>query len=66
VSEVKDAKLQDKGTRSESEVLLGSGAKFRVVKVQHGDVYKTGDPTLKPVQIEEMWLEYVGGGSSQG
>ena len=52
------------GRRTESEVLLGSGAQFRVVSVKRGEPYRTGDPTLKDVPIVEVYLEYIGGGSS--
>jgi hypothetical protein len=58
--------LTDKGRRTESELLLGSGARFRVTKVHHGQKYLVGDPTLKDVPIVEVYLEYIGGGSSQG
>lgn len=58
--------LSKKSTRSESEVLLGSGARFRIVNVKHGPQYSTGDNTLKPIQIIDVDMEYVGGGSSEG
>jgi hypothetical protein len=63
---VDDEDLKDKHRRTESELLLGSGARFRVTKAHHGTTYETGDPTLKPVKIVEVYLEYIGGGSSQG
>lgn len=65
VSKVTDEKLKDKSTRIESEVLLGSGARFRVLKVQHGETYPGGGGS-KPVPIEDVHLEYIGGGSSEG
>jgi hypothetical protein len=58
--------LDDKDRRTESEILLGSGARFRVTKVHPGYTYQTGDPTLKPVQVAQVYLEYIGGGSSEG
>jgi hypothetical protein len=58
--------LEDKGQRSESEILLGSGARFRVTKVKKGYTYQTGDATLKPVDVYEVHMEYIGGGSSEG
>ncbi|PWT91552.1 MAG: hypothetical protein C5B54_05065, partial [Acidobacteria bacterium] len=63
---VSDKDLSSKQTRSESEVLLGSGARFRVVKVTHGETRRSGDDSLKPVRIEDVTLEYIGGGSSDG
>lgn len=64
--DAKDLEGGKEGRRTESELLLGSGARFRVVKVQHGETYHTGDPTLKDVPIVEIYLEYIGGGSSEG
>jgi hypothetical protein len=58
--------LQNKKTRSESEILLGSGARFKVTRVEFGYTYETGDPLLKPVKVYEVHLEYIGGGSSEG
>lgn len=63
---VRDHRLADKGTRVESEVLLGSGARFRVVKVERDGEYNSGDHSLKPISIIDMHLAYVGGGSSEG
>jgi hypothetical protein len=61
---VRTRDLDDKGQRSESEILLGSGARFRVTKVKKGYTYQTGDTTLKPVDVYEVHMEYIGGGSS--
>jgi len=63
---VDDEDLKDKHRRTESELLLGSGGRFRVTKVHHGQKYLVSDPTLKDVPIVEVYLEYIGGGSSQG
>jgi hypothetical protein len=58
---------QIKDARTESEVLIGSGARFRITKVGGADeVVTSGDPTLKPVRIIDVEMEYVGGGSSDG
>lgn len=54
-------KLQEKESRSESEVLLASGARFKVMTVKKGELYRSGDDTLKPVQVVEVYLEYIGG-----
>lgn len=62
---VKDASLSDPQTRTESEVLLGSGAHFQVVSVKRAENYVTSDPSLKPVSIIDMHMRYVGGGSSE-
>ena len=62
--DAKDLEAGKEGRRTESEVLLGSGAQFRVVSVKRGEPYRTGDPTLKDVPIVEVYLEYIGGGSS--
>ena len=56
--------LGDKKTRSESELLLGSGAHFRIDSVKPGGSVSTGDPTLKPVKYVNVHLTYVGGGAS--
>jgi hypothetical protein len=58
--------LENKQQRSESEILLASGARFRVTKVTPGYKFDTGDPTLKPVQVVEVYMEYIGGGASEG
>lgn len=58
--------LENKDQRAESEILLGSGARFRVTKVQKGYTYQTGDDSLKPVEVYEVHMEYIGGGSSEG
>lgn len=58
--------LERKEQRTESEILLGSGARFRVTKVLGGYTYNTNDPSLKPVRVYEVHLEYIGGGSSDG
>jgi hypothetical protein len=58
--------LDSKDYRMESEILLGSGARFRVTKVRKGYTYQTGDATLKPVEVYEVHMEYIGGGSSEG
>lgn len=52
--------------RTESEVLLGSGAKFRVDSVARDGHYKGSDGSLKPVPIVDVKLRYIGGGSSEG
>lgn len=65
VSKVREEQLADKQTRSESEILLGSGARFRVNHVQHGDTYPGGGG-MAPIPIVEVHLEYIGGGSSDG
>ena len=44
--DAKDLDAGKEGRRTESEVLLGSGAQFRVVRVKQGETYRTGDPTL--------------------
>jgi len=62
---VKDTDLHDKSRRSESEILIGSGAQFKVKNVQFGYTSPSGDPTLKPVKVYEVHLEYIGGGSSE-
>jgi hypothetical protein len=59
-------RLAEKNQRSESEVLLGSGARFKVTKVARGELQTSGDPTLKPVQIIHVHMTYIGGGSSEG
>lgn len=56
----------DKKTRRESEVLLGSGARYKVLSVKHGENYESGDKSLKPISIIDVHMEYVGGGSSEG
>jgi hypothetical protein len=61
---VKDRRLHEKDARVESEVLLGSGAQFRVVSVRHGQPYVRGNAPTYP--IIEVHLEYIGGGSSEG
>lgn len=61
-----DLEQGKEGRRTESELLLGSGARFRVTKARHGETYQTGDPTLKPVKMIDVYLEYIGGGSSEG
>jgi len=59
---VVDAKnLQQKESRTESEVLLASGARFKVMTVKKGELYRSGDGSLKPVQVVEVYLEYIGG-----
>lgn len=58
--------LDNKDQRSESEILLASGARFRVTKVKKGYTYQSGDPTLKPVEVFEVHMEYIGGGGSEG
>ncbi len=63
---VKTDMLRDKTKRSESEILIGSGANYRVLSVEKAEKYNTGDRTLKPVQIIDVVMEYVGGGSSDG
>jgi hypothetical protein len=51
--------------RSEAEILLGSGARFRVVSVRRGDTrISTGDPKMRPIEPIDVKLEYIGGGSS--
>lgn len=64
--DMKDLEAGKEGRRTESELLLGSGARFRVVKVKRGETYRVSDPTLKDVPIIEVYLEYIGGGSSEG
>jgi hypothetical protein len=56
----------DPKQRRESEVLLGSGAKFRITKVGPGETVQSYDGSLKPVKIVDVDLTYIGGGSSQG
>jgi hypothetical protein len=63
---VKATRLTEKNQRSESEVLLGSGARFRVTKVERGEPYTSGDGSLKPVRIINVHMTYIGGGSSEG
>lgn len=60
------SRLEDTSQRSESELLLGSGAKFRVTKVLPGSTYHFNDPQVHDIPITEMYLDYVGGGSSEG
>lgn len=50
--------------RSEAEVLLGSGARFKITKVQRGEDWVSSDGTLKPVPIWDVHMVYLGGGSS--
>lgn len=64
VPTVDDRDLTDPHRRSESEVLLGSGARFRVTKVMPGASVNMGD--MKPVKITKVFMEYIGGGSSHG
>jgi len=63
---VRTRDLENKDQRSESEILIGSGARFRVTKVRKGYTYQTTDPTLKSVEVYEVHMEYIGGGSSEG
>ena len=59
-------RLSEKDSRSESEVLLGSGARFKVVSVEHGEPSRSSDGTLHDVPIVNVTMRYVGGGSSEG
>lgn len=62
---VKTNRLHDKGQRSEAEILLGSGAQFRIDHVQHGERgIITRD--LHPIDVIDVRLTYIGGGSSEG
>ena len=62
---VRTQDLQDKGTRREAEILLGSGAQFRVVSVEKGKpVPPSPDGSVRGFEVADVLLEYVGGGSS--
>lgn len=63
---VRTDRLRDKNTRSESEVLLGSGAQYKIKSVRFSHFYHGSDDSLKPVKIYDIHLEYIGGGSSAG
>lgn len=60
----KTTDLEDKDRRSESELLLGSGARFRVVEVRRGKPYHRRG--MSDTDIIDVYLEYIGGGSSEG
>lgn len=55
-----DQDLSNKEYRSESEVLIGSGAQFKVVRLERGEVHP-----YTQRQIHDLYLRYVGGGSSE-
>lgn len=58
---------QRKDNRSESEILLGAGARFRITRVRRDtEEYGGSDLSLKPVRIVDVEMEYVGGGTSEG
>jgi 4a-hydroxytetrahydrobiopterin dehydratase len=64
---VKTDNITDKGTRSEAEILLGSGAQFRVVSVEQGkSVPRSADGSVRSFPVADVLLEYIGGGSSEG
>ena len=52
--------------RTESEVLLGSGARFLIERIGKKETYTSGDKSMKPVTVHHVYLRYMGGGSSQG
>lgn len=56
----------DKQARRESEILIGSRARYRITRVKQAEHYNSGDGSLKPVPIIDVEMEYVGGGSSEG
>lgn len=55
--------LTQKNSRVESEILLGSGARFRVQAVEPGPVSKYGGYSVPTTRIT---MTYIGGGSSDG
>lgn len=62
---VKTNRLHETSQRSEAEILLGSGAQFRIVSVRRGDKrIVSSDPQMKPIDVIDVKLEYIGGGSS--
>jgi len=64
---IKMDRLHETNQRSEAEILLGSGAQFRIVSVQRGPRRITSsDPKMKAVEPIDVVLEYIGGGSSEG
>jgi len=64
---IKMDRLHEANQRSEAEILLGSGAQFRIVSVQRGPRRITSsDPKMKAVEPIDVVLEYIGGGSSEG
>jgi len=64
---IKTNRLHETNQRSEAEILLGSGAQFRVVNVQRGPRRITSsDPQMKALDVIDVTLEYIGGGSSEG
>ncbi len=56
-----------KNNRTESEILLGSGARYRVRKVAaDGYVGTDSRDGVKAVKVIDVEMEYIGGGSSDG
>lgn len=58
--------LDNKAHRSESELLLGSGANFKVQSVSEEKTIKVSPDSKTPVPFVTVRMQYVGGGSSSG
>ena len=63
---IKTESIKDKGSRREAEILIGSGAQYRVVSVTKGATIHSPDGSMKPIEVADVKLEYIGGGSSEG
>lgn len=59
-------KFGEKTQRTEAELLLGRGAKYRIRSVTKGKKYGGSDKSMNPVQTWDVVVDYVGGGSSEG
>jgi ADP-ribosyltransferase exoenzyme len=58
--------MMDKGSRAEAEILLGSGAQFKITSVEPGKTLQTGMTDLRSVPVVDVKMTYIGGGSSEG
>ena len=57
--------IKNKSTRREAEILLGSGANFRIVSVEQGKpIPRSPDGSVREIPVADVVLEYAGGGSS--
>jgi hypothetical protein len=63
---IKTDAITDKGSRREAEILIGSGAQYRIVSVEKAPPIRSSDGSMRPVEVVDVKLEYVGGGSSEG
>lgn len=57
---------QREAQRSESEILLGSGARFRILSVKPGPGYQSSVPRVRRGADARVTMVYIGGGSSEG